>query len=212
MRGRRTSFASASPKPSCSACWPARSGWAPLFDATRALLPRAANGLEVEALRAVGARRVAIAAPYTETLTRKFAEYFTAAGLEVAATRCLGIERPVEMALLDPQVPADLARAVHADAAGVDAVHLTCPRWPTVGSLARLEQELGVPVTSSSQSVLYGTLSRLGIRDDIRGFGSLLERLPAVPARVPGGELGVARWPGSGVRARPPMIPGVHSQ
>ncbi len=139
--------------------------------------------LEVEALQAIGARRIAVGAPYTPELTRKFADYFTAAGFEVAATKCLGIERPVEMAVLPPSVPAGLARAVRAEGGVVDAVHLTCPRWPTVASLARLEAECGVPVTSSSASVLYGTLARLGIHDRIAGFGSLLERLATtVPA------------------------------
>ena len=35
-------------------------------------------------------------------------------------------------------------------------MHLTCPRWGTITVLERLEQDLGVPVTSSSQSTIYG--------------------------------------------------------
>lgn len=132
---------------------------------------------EVEALSAVGARRIAVGAPYTRSLTDKFASYFAEAGFEVVATKCLGIERPVEMAQLPHDASAELARALFREASGVDAIHLTCPRWPTLLGLERLEQELGLPVTSSSQSVLYGTLSRLGIRDQIHGFGSLLARL-----------------------------------
>ncbi len=136
---------------------------------------------EIEALEAVGARRIAVGAPYTAALTRKFADYFTAAGFDVVATRCLGIERPVEMAQLPHDASADLARSLLREAPGVDAIHLTCPRWPTLAGLAALEQELGVPVTSSSQSVLHGTLRRLGIRDEIHGFGSLLEGLAREP-------------------------------
>ncbi len=136
---------------------------------------------EVEALQAIGARRIAIGAPYTEALTAKFAAYFRDAGFEVVATRCLGIERPVEMAKLPLTSSADLARALFREAPGVDAIHLTCPRWPTLANLAALERELGVPVTSSSQSVVYGTLRRLGI-EARAGFGSLLERLAREPA------------------------------
>jgi len=139
---------------------------------------------EVEALEAVGARRIAIGAPYTEELTEKFAAYFRAAGFEVVATRSLGIERPVEMAQLPPDASADVARALRREAPGADAIHLTCPRWPTLGKLADLERELGVPVTSSSQSVVYGTLRRLGIAEARPGFGSLLERLAGEPARA----------------------------
>src|SRR5207245_1381552 len=68
---------------------------------------------EVEALEAVGARRIAIGAPYTEELTEKFAAYFRKSGFEVVTTRCLGIERPVEMAQLPPDVPPRLPRGVH---------------------------------------------------------------------------------------------------
>lgn len=136
---------------------------------------------EVEALQAIGAHRIAVGAPYTRALTDKFAAYFREEGFEVVATRCLGIERPVEMAQLPHDASAELARELFREAGAVDAVHLTCPRWPTLLGLDGLEQDLGVPVTSSSQSVLYGTLRRVGVADEIRGFGSLLSR----PAREP---------------------------
>jgi arylmalonate decarboxylase len=136
---------------------------------------------EVEALQAVGAKRIAVGAPYTEALTEKFAAYFREAGFDVVATKCLGIDRPVEMAHLPAGASGDVARALFREAPDVDAIHLTCPRWPTVLGLGQVEQDLGIPVTSSSQSVLYGTLRRLGIRDEIRGFGSLLELLSRQP-------------------------------
>ena len=139
---------------------------------------------EVEALQAAGAKRIAIGAPYTPGLTEKFAAYFRVAGFEVVATRCLGIERPVEMAQLPPEASADLARALRRDAPEADAIHLTCPRWRTLGSLAGLERELGLPVSSSSQSVVFATLRRLGIADVRSGFGSLLDRLAREPTGV----------------------------
>ncbi len=132
---------------------------------------------EVEALQAVGARRIAIGAPYTPQLTEKFAEYFRAAGFEVAASRCLGVERNIEIAKLGEDAAYRMARDLFHAAPDVDAIHLTCPRWPTVLKLRQMEQDLGVPVTSSSQSVIYATLRRLNVREPIVGYGSLLERL-----------------------------------
>ena len=136
---------------------------------------------EVEALRAVGARRVAIGAPYTAALTEKFAAYFRAEGFDVVATKCLGIARPVEMALLPHDRAADLARELAREAGPVDAVHLTCPRWPTVAALDAAERDLGIPVTSSSAAVTYGVLRRLGVRDASAGYGSLLASLAREP-------------------------------
>ncbi len=140
---------------------------------------------EVEALQAVGAHRIAVAAPYTPLVTEKFAAYFAAAGFEVVATRCLGIERNVDIAFLPEHASYRLAREIFREAPDVDAIHLTCPRWPTLLNLSRLEQDLGVPVTSSSQAVLYGTLRRLNIRDRLVGFGSLLELLAGEPPVIP---------------------------
>lgn len=139
---------------------------------------------EVEALQAVGARRIAVGAPYTTELTEKFAAYFREAGFEVVATRCLDIERNVEIAKLPEHASYRLARQLFQEAPGVDAIHLTCPRWPTLLSLEQLEQDLGVPVTSSSQSVLYATLRRLNVRDRLVGFGSLVEKLATEPPFV----------------------------
>jgi len=136
---------------------------------------------EVEALQAVGAKRIAIGAPYTCQLTDKFAEYFRAAGFEVVATRCLEIERNVELAKLDEQAAYRLARDLYHDAPEVDAIHLTCPRWPTLLRIPDMERDLGIPVTSSSQSLIYGVLRRLNVRDRIEGYGSLLERLATEP-------------------------------
>src|SRR2546428_2165173 len=83
---------------------------------------------EVEALEAVGARRVPVRAPHTEGLTEQVAAYLPAAGFEVVATRCLGIERPVEMAQLPPRPSADVPRARRRDPPGADAIHLHRPR------------------------------------------------------------------------------------
>jgi maleate cis-trans isomerase len=133
---------------------------------------------EIEAMRAVGARRVAVGTPYTEALTAKFQAYFQQAGFEIPVAYGLGIERNVELSKLPLHAAYRVAREVYERADGaVDAVHLTCPRWATITVLERLEQDLGVPVTSSSQATIYGALARLRIHDRIDGYGSLLARL-----------------------------------
>jgi maleate isomerase len=136
---------------------------------------------EVEALQAVGAKRIAIGAPYTCALTDKFADYFRQAGFDVVATAQLDIERNVEIAKLGEEAAYRLARDLFHQAPNVDAIHLTCPRWPTLTRLDVMERDLGLPVTSSSQALIYGALRRLNIRDRIAGYGSLLEKLATEP-------------------------------
>jgi maleate isomerase len=138
---------------------------------------------EVEAIRIAGMSRVAVVAPYTHELTAKIEAYLRLKGINVVAVKSLGIERNVEMAKLPVYASYRLAREAYREQEHpeVDGVHLTCPRWATVVNLQRLEQDLGVPVTSSSQAIAFGALWRMGIRDRIAGFGSLLEKLATVP-------------------------------
>lgn len=137
---------------------------------------------EAEAIRIAGMSRVAVVAPYTHELTAKIQAYLSAKGINVAAVKSLGIERNVEIAKLPVHASYRLAREAYQEHPEVDGVHLTCPRWATVVNLRLLEQDLGVPVTSSSQAIVFGALWRLGIRDRIAGFGSLLEKLATVPS------------------------------
>lgn len=147
---------------------------------------------EVEALRAIGARRIAVGSPYTEELNTKFQRYFIQKGFDVVGTKAHKVERNVEIAKLPEYVSYRLARELFAEYGDVDAIHLTCPRWATIGNLERLEQDLGIPVTSSSQSIFYGVLRRLRIRDRITGYGSLLARLEHAEAPAPVIAQGVA--------------------
>ncbi len=146
---------------------------------------------EVEAVQAVGARRIALGAPYPHAVTQLWQAYFEKQGIEVVASHTLDIERNIELAKLPPHAAYRVGREVFERAGGaVDAVHLTCPRWPTLTVLERLEQDLGVPVTSSSQAVIYGALRRLRLRDPVAGYGSLLASLaraglPSPPAPLP---------------------------
>ena len=132
---------------------------------------------EVEALRAVGAHRIAVGSPYTDDLNEKWKRYFTSRGFEVVAVEGLGIEKNIELAKLPIYASYRVARGLFERYPDVDAIHLTCPRWATIVNLEGLEQDLGLPVTSSSQAQIFGSLSRLRIRDRISGFGSLLEKL-----------------------------------
>ncbi len=136
---------------------------------------------EVEAMRAAGMSRAAVVAPYTHDLTAKFQAYFRTKGINVVGVKSLGIERNVDIAKLPVDASYRLAVEAYREHPEADGVHLTCPRWATVVNLDRLEQDLGIPVTSSSQAVAFAAFRRLDIRDRITGFGSLLEKLATVP-------------------------------
>jgi arylmalonate decarboxylase len=68
-----------------------------------------------------------------------------------------------------------LAHEVVAAAPGAEAVYIACPIWRGVsGSLARLEDELGLPVVSTFTPVLWSAMRALDIDAPVPGYGRLL--------------------------------------
>lgn len=129
-----------------------------------------AAGAVRAALLALGVKRLALGTPYPESITALGRAYWEAAGFDVVSHRRLG-DIPDIYATTEAQAR-DLARAAHTDAA--DGVLLSGTGMPTVGVLADLERELGKPVVSSNQALLWQALRVVGTPRATPGFGRLL--------------------------------------
>jgi maleate cis-trans isomerase len=125
-----------------------------------------------DALRHLGARRVAVATPFRDDQNEHVREYLNAAGFDVTAIA--GAETVTTDDLR--RLPDDLAyRLAHEVGPGADAVYIACPVWRGVSaSLERLESELGVPVVSMFTPVLWSALRALAIETPVQGYGRLL--------------------------------------
>ncbi len=139
----------------------------------------------LEALHAIGARRVAVATPYPDELDAKGAEFLTAHGIEVVnigGTDLGGARRPhnplaaspvSHVGLQPPEVAYRLGRKAYVE--GAEAVLISGANLPTMDTIATLESDLGVPVVTSGQACIWAALQLAGVRDPIRGYGRLLE-------------------------------------
>ena len=58
-----------------------------------------------------------------------------------------------------------------------EALFCSCTAWRSVEAVEALEQRLGKPVVSSNQAMIWAAFRKLGIREPIQGFGSLLASL-----------------------------------
>src|SRR5574341_1782358 len=125
----------------------------------------------VEALKAVGARRVAIASPYPVWLNERLAGLLKRNGLEVLAARGLGDDRPAKY---PPQQAAELAREANVPEA--DAVFISCTNFRSLEVIGSLEAELEKPVISSNTSALWKMLRMVGNGTAVRGAGQLFVR------------------------------------
>lgn len=132
---------------------------------------------EVEALKHMGIKRVVVAAPYPDPLTRRVADFLAASGLEVLRAEGLGIERNSELGNLPDHAAYRIARRAFFSAPQADGIFLPCNRWPTASVISLLERETGKPALSSTLCNIWYALHRLNIRENIQGWGRLLASL-----------------------------------
>lgn len=134
---------------------------------------RSSAGALLEALRALGAERIALVTPYMRPLAQKVVDYLVAEGLDVSDWRALEVEDNHAVGCIPGDLVMDAARDL--DLAGVDAVVLSaCVQMPSLSLIASAEDELGVPVISAATAGAFSILRSLGLPTKLPGAGSLL--------------------------------------
>jgi maleate isomerase len=121
--------------------------------------PVTSSGAAAEALRLAGARRVAVATPYSGRLTRHLVHYLEEAGFDVVSAHYLGLHRGI--AAVSRATILDLVR--QARGSGAEAVFVSCTSLRTYGTVAQLEEELQIPVFTSNQVSLWSVLVAAGV-------------------------------------------------
>lgn len=116
------------------------------------------SGAMIDALHAVGAKRVAVATPYTRILTARLTRFLEEAGFEPVSVVHLGLKTGISRVSRET-VANLLRRAHHPDA---DAIFLSCTALRTFGIVAELEEELGCPILTSNQASLWAALDAAG--------------------------------------------------
>ncbi|POX36961.1 Asp/Glu racemase [Streptomyces sp. Ru73] len=128
------------------------------------------SGAVTAALRAVGARRVAVVHPYQPPVDRHLADYLEAAGFEVAGLTSLGLGSTDEVYDVRPGQVEDAV--AEGDRPGAEAVFVSCTALPTYDLIPALEDRLGKPVIGANQATAWALLRAVGSR--ARGHGQHL--------------------------------------
>ena len=127
----------------------------------------ATSRLVLEALQALGLKRVTLFTPYQSN--KSIIDYLNAAGIAVVrdvALKCA----PLDFGKVTPTQWTELA--VENDRPDVDGVFLSCTNTTQIDAIADIEAKLNKPVVNSNQAVLWGCLRKLG---------AVLAPLPAMP-------------------------------
>jgi len=130
----------------------------------------------VEALRRVGAKKIAIASPFAEDQNLLLKKFLEDSGFMVAAVK--GLSLPViEINAMHSHTSYHLAKDAFRAAPDVDAIYMPCAQMPTFKNIALLETDLGIPVLSSFQAMLWHVFEMLDMREPIVGYGRIFQTL-----------------------------------
>ncbi|KIH96513.1 maleate cis-trans isomerase [Streptomonospora alba] len=134
----------------------------------------------VNALRALGIERVAIAASYPEDVAERFVEFLGAAGIEVVAWAGRGIVTAAEVGTLSGEDVLDwVAAGDHPDA---EAVLVPDTALHSAAILDALEERLGKTVLTANQVSVWEGLRLAGAAAPREGLGTLFRSGARVPA------------------------------
>lgn len=125
----------------------------------------------VNAVRAIGAERVAVAASYPQDVAEHFVAFLQRGGIEVTSMGSHGIVTAAEVGTWGrDQV---LAAVLGVDRAGADAVLVPDTAMHTVRWLDALEEAAGIPVLTANQVTAWEGLSLLGPPPTADDLGAL---------------------------------------
>ena len=132
----------------------------------------------VEALRALGAKRIALATPRTDFVNRRETEWLAERGFEIVSAEGLQLGKTAAARASIGRVPLEetYRLACRVDRMDADAVFISCTNLPSLDLIDRLEDALGKPIVTSNQATFWRCLRAMGSRFQVKGFGRLLAR------------------------------------
>ena len=131
----------------------------------------------LQALRALGVFRIAMASPYHDALNEHEVAFLASNGIETVHAAGLGIgaagladypriAKTPKQDILDHLRGADRPRA--------QALFVACTDFPVMTMINQLEDELGKPVITSNQATFWAAMRAAGLKDRPQGYGRLL--------------------------------------
>ena len=121
------------------------------------------------------AKRISILTPYTRDVNDEMANYFNQQGIEVLNIAGFGYDNDLEMTCISPAAIATAALDVCRDDA--DLLFISCTAIRTSVVIDQIEKDLGKPVVSSNQALVWHSLKLINYTSAVPGYGALLEAL-----------------------------------
>jgi arylmalonate decarboxylase len=128
----------------------------------------------VEGLRAVGARRLAVATAYNDDVTGRLRTFLIESGFEVLAIQGLGLVNMDAPEKVSQRELEQFCVGVAEKAPKADAMVVSCGGLRTLELIAPLEKRCNMPVISSTPHALWAGVRLVGLQGKAPGYGTLL--------------------------------------
>lgn len=130
-------------------------------------------GALIEGLKAMGAKRIVVVAPYMKPLTELVVDYIRHEGFDVLDYRALEIPDNLDVGRHDPARLPDIVAQM--DTSNADAIVLSaCVQMPSLPAVAKVEAQTGKPVVTAAIATTWCMLRELGLERTVPGAGALL--------------------------------------
>jgi maleate cis-trans isomerase len=113
----------------------------------------------VDALKALGVRRIAVATPYPEKINEQLRRYLRFFGFQIGGFEAIDAWKGGTIARFAPSVAVDLAK--RAAAGGGDAVFVSCTNFRAGEAIEEIEAATGLPVVTANQATFQACLRAL---------------------------------------------------
>lgn len=131
------------------------------------------GGALVDALHAMGMKRISVVCPYMKPLTRLVVDYIESEGIEVKDYVALEIPDNLQVAAQDPAELMHIYKRL--DRTNIDGLVLSaCVQMQSLPSIAKVQAESGVPTLSAAVATTWQMLKALDLPAKIPNCGELL--------------------------------------
>lgn len=130
----------------------------------------------VEGLKAVNARRVAVATAYDEDVSHRLRVFLEESGFQVLSVKGLGIVSFKDRGPVTQDELFHFTAGVYEGAPKAEALVISCGALKTIDLIVPLEKRCKVPVVSSTPHALWASVRLLGLSGQVKGFGTVLAK------------------------------------
>ena len=131
-----------------------------------------------QAVRALGARRIALVSPYSQEVIGRARRYFESRyGLQVMAMEGFGATDSYAIGALSADKATEAFTRI--DRPEVEILVVPGGNFPTMRYITEWERQFHKPVITTNQAALWAMLGVMHIKTPLPGLGRLLEQMPA---------------------------------